>query len=121
MIHVLTHAFPTRVCADMFEPAARGMRGTWRTRQNPALAYALDCQRAKARTVAAQDVSPADLDRRMENWARLASPEARDMQVASLLGTTPVAGDPGQPQMLALSKPANATEAPVEKIGRAHV
>src|SRR3546814_6350930 len=50
----------------------------------------------------------------MENWARLASPEARDMQVASLLGTTPVAGDPGQPQMLALSKPANATEAPVE-------
>src|SRR3546814_7694581 len=90
------------------------MRGTSRTRQNLALAYALDGQWAKARTVAAQDVSPADLDRRMENWARLASPEARDMQVASLLGTTPVAGDPGQPQMLALSKPANATEAPVE-------
>src|SRR3546814_12020061 len=64
--------------------------------------------------VCSSDLSPADLDRRMENWARLASPEARDMQVASLLGTTPVAGDPGHPQMLALSKPANATEAPVE-------
>lgn len=99
---------------EVLEPAARGMRGTSRTRQNLALAYALDGQWAKARTVAAQDVSPADLDRRMENWARLASPEARDMQVASLLGATPAAGDPGQPQMLALSRPANAAEAPVE-------
>src|SRR3546814_14940356 len=81
------------------------MRGTSRTRQNLALAYALAGQWDKARAVAAQDVSPSEIDRRMENWARLASPEARDIQVASLLGTTRVVGDPGQPSVLALLKP----------------
>lgn len=96
----------------VLEPAARGMRGTSRTRQNLALAYALAGQWDKARVVAAQDVSPADVDRRMEDWARLASPDARAMQVANLLGTRPVLTDPGQPQMLALVKPAIA--APVE-------
>lgn len=96
----------------VLEPAARGMRGTSRTRQNLALAYALAGQWEKARAVAAQDVSAADIDRRMENWARLASPDARDMQVATLLGTKAVAGDPGQPVMLALAQPA-AQPAPV--------
>src|SRR3546814_21107371 len=81
------------------------MRGTSRTRQNLALAYALAGQWDKARAVAAQDVSPEEIDRRMENWARLASPEARDMQVARLLGTTRVGGDPGRPSVLALAKP----------------
>ncbi len=95
----------------VLEPAARGMRGTSRTRQNLALAYALGGQWDKARAVAAQDVSPSDIDRRMENWARLASPDARDAQVATLLGTAPVVGDPGQPEMLALVKPA--VQAPV--------
>ena len=89
----------------VLEPSARGMRGTSRTRQNLALAYALAGKWDKARAVAAQDVSPADIDRRMESWAQLASPTARDMQVAALLGTKPVAGDPGQPMMLALSQP----------------
>ena len=102
---------PQRALA-VLEPAARGMRGTSRTRQNLALAYALAGQWDKARVVAAQDVSPADVDRRMEDWARLASPDARSTQVASLLGTRPVLSDPGQPQMLALVKPAVA--APVE-------
>src|SRR3546814_3831767 len=110
----LALAGDTARAVEVLEPAARGMRGTSRTRQNLALAYALDGQWAKARTVAAQDVSPADLDRRMENWARPASPEARDMQVASLLGTTPVPGAPGPPTMPALSKPPKATATPVE-------
>lgn len=92
----------------VLEPSARGMRGTSRTRQNLALAYALAGKWDKARAVAAQDVSPADIDRRMESWAQLASPTARDMQVAALLGTKPVAGDPGQPMMLALSQPKQA-------------
>lgn len=92
----------------VLEPSARGMRGTSRTRQNLALAYALAGKWEKARAVAAQDVSPADIDRRMESWAQLASPTARNMQVASLLGTKPVAGDPGQPMMLALSQPKAA-------------
>ena len=105
---------PQRALA-VLEPAARGMRGTSRTRQNLALAYALAGQWDKARVVAAQDVSPADVDRRMEDWARLASPDARSTQVATLLGTRPVLNDPGQPQMLALVKPAVAAPVAVAK------
>src|SRR3546814_18586845 len=62
----LALAGDTARAVEVLEPAARGMRGTSRTRQNLALAYALDGQWAKARTVAAQDVSPADLDRSEE-------------------------------------------------------
>src|SRR3546814_2635418 len=56
----LALAGDTARAVEVLEPAARGMRGTSRTRQNLALAYALDGQWAKARTVAAQDVSRSE-------------------------------------------------------------
>jgi D-alanyl-D-alanine carboxypeptidase len=87
---------------EILEPAAREHGATPRLRQNLALSYALAGDWQRARAVAAQDVSPADLGPRMEHWAAMANPEARSSQVASLLGVFPVS-DPGQPVRLALN------------------
>lgn len=87
---------------EILEPAARGLGATPRLRQNLALSYALAGNWQRARAVAAQDVSPADLGARLQQWAAMARPDARSAQVASLLGVTPVA-DPGQPVRLALN------------------
>jgi Flp pilus assembly protein TadD len=104
---------------ELLEPAARGSDANGRTRQNLALAYALAGDWQRARTVAAQDVSPAELGQRMQQWAALAQPSASGSAVATLLGVTPVA-DPGQPVRLALAPPqaqpvayAEAQAAPV--------
>jgi Flp pilus assembly protein TadD len=93
---------------DMLETAARAPGADGRTRQNLALAYAMAGDWQKARITAAQDVSPADLDQRLAQWASFAQPSSRTAQVASLLGVTPVA-DPGQPVRLALSPIAPET------------
>ena len=66
---------------------------TGRVRQNLAFAYALAGNWEKARTVAAQDVSPADLAPRLAQWASLASPTAAADQVATLLGVQAAAQD----------------------------
>lgn len=95
---------PQRAIA-LLEPAARAPGATGRVRQNLALAYALAGDWAKARTVAAQDVSAADLNDRLQQWASFAQPKNSYEQVASLLGVTPVE-DPGQPVRLALVTPA---------------
>ncbi|HYW15047.1 MAG TPA: SPOR domain-containing protein [Allosphingosinicella sp.] len=87
---------------ELLEPAARAPGVTGRTRQNLALSYALAGDWEKARTVAAQDLSPADLGARMQEWAALALPGGGPTQVAALLGVTP-AQDPGQPVRLALA------------------
>ncbi len=89
----------------LLEPAARAPGADARVRQNLALAYALAGDWLNARTTAAQDVSPAELNQRMEQWAALANPDASWTQVASLLGVTPVQ-DPGQPVRLALAPQA---------------
>lgn len=102
----------------LLEPAARAPGADARVRQNLALAYALAGDWLKARTTAAQDVSPAQIDERMAQWAAMANPEASWTQVASLLGVTPVQ-DPGQPVRLALAPQADdvrlveAAEVPV--------
>jgi Flp pilus assembly protein TadD len=58
--------------------AARAARGHIpRTRQNLALAYALGGDWQSARTIAAQDVSPADLADRMTQWALLSSQDGQ--------------------------------------------
>jgi len=93
----------------ILETAARAAGADGRVRQNLALAYALSGDWAKARTTAAQDVSPADLTARLQQWAALANPSAGADKVAALLGTRPVA-DPGQPTRLALADPAPATQ-----------
>ncbi len=77
-----------------------------RVRQNLALAYALDGQWVAARTMASVDLTAADADARMLQWASLARPDGAKDQVASLLGVHPVS-DSGQPTRLALAPSAN--------------
>jgi Flp pilus assembly protein TadD len=94
---------------EMLESAARSPSATPRTRQNLALAYALSGDWRRARSIAAQDVSPGEIDARMAQWAAFARPGAAATQVAGLLGVTPVR-DAGQPVRLALApnRPAEA-------------
>lgn len=87
---------------ELLEPAARAPGATGRVRQNLALSYALAGDWEKARITAAQDLSPADLGARMQEWASLAQPGGGATQVAALLGVTP-ASDSGQPVRLALA------------------
>ncbi|KQR83126.1 SPOR domain-containing protein [Sphingomonas sp. Leaf343] len=82
--------------------AARIPGATATVRQNLALALALAGDWTMARAAAAADLSPADVDRRMQEWASFAQPAAASDQVATLLGVNPVA-DSGQPVPLALS------------------
>jgi Flp pilus assembly protein TadD len=91
---------------ELLEPAARAPGATARVRQNLAFAYALAGEWDKARVTASQDLSPADLGARLQEWASLAQPGGGATQVAALLGVTP-ARDPGQPVRLALA-PAQA-------------
>ena len=87
---------------EILEAAARAPDADARLRQNLALAYALAGDWKKARVIAAQDISPAQIEARMAQWAALADPSAPAMRVAGLLGVTP-AKDKGQPTRLALS------------------
>jgi Flp pilus assembly protein TadD len=108
----------SRRALTILEPAARAPGANGRVRQNLALTYALAGDWKKARAVAAQDVSPNDLAKRLQQWAKLASPQANETRIASLLEVTPVQ-DPGQPARLALApaqaEAAFAEAAPVEQ------
>ena len=97
----------------LLESAARSPSATPRIRQNLALSYAMSGDWRRARAIAAQDVSPGDLDAPMRQWAAFARPDTGDLQVASLLGVTPVQ-DPGQPTRLALAPAAGAAQALAE-------
>jgi len=92
---------PERAVA-LLETAARSPEADGRVRQNLALAYALSGDWQRARVTAAQDISPADLAGRMEEWATFVRPSAQWDQVAGLLAVTPV-HDSGQPTRLALA------------------
>jgi Flp pilus assembly protein TadD len=78
-----------------------------KTRQNLALALALAGQWQAAKVIAAADMSPADVDARMTEWAGFAQPRTASDQVAALLGVQAVA-DTGRPVTLALNAPAAA-------------
>ena len=54
-------------------------------------------------TIAAQDISPDLVDARVQQWMALAKPAHSYDQVASLVGVSPAAADPGQPVRLALN------------------
>lgn len=73
-------------------------------RQNLALSFALAGNWMAARATASVDMSPADVDARLAQWAAFAQPQSASAQVASLLRVSPVA-DQGQPVALALSAP----------------
>lgn len=81
---------------------ARSPQNSPKVRQNLALSLALSGQWDMARVVAAADMSPADVDKRMEEWAAFAQPAGASDQVATLLGVHP-ASDMGQPTALALN------------------
>jgi Flp pilus assembly protein TadD len=98
---------------ELLEPAARAPGASGRTRQNLALAYALNGDWQKARLTAAQDVSPAELGARLQQWAALAEPSAPADRVAVLLGVHPAA-DSGQPARLALAVPTEPATALAE-------
>ncbi|VXC76137.1 SPOR domain-containing protein [Sphingomonas sp. AX6] len=92
---------------------AREENATPTVRQNLALALALSDRWQEARAVAAIDLSPADVDQRIMQWAAFSRPSAASDQVASLLGVKAVE-DVGQPVQLALkgSAPQMAEAAP---------
>jgi hypothetical protein len=67
--------------------------------------------------VAAQDIPAGQLNERLQQWMQLAKPTRASDQVASLLGVTPAARDPGQPVRLALVKPGTRL---AEAIAQSH-
>jgi Flp pilus assembly protein TadD len=91
---------------DVLVPAARQSNASPKTRQNLALAFALAGNWTAARSIAMVDLSPADVDKRMEQWAAFATPHAAPDQVAALLGVRPQ-DDQGQPIALALNVEAS--------------
>jgi len=86
-------------------PAARQPGADARTRQNLALAFALAGDWRDARVIVGMDLSPAQVDQRLGEWAQLAQPHAASDQVAALLGVK-ASRDPGQPIALALNAPS---------------
>ncbi|PAX06813.1 SPOR domain-containing protein [Sphingomonas lenta] len=86
----------------MLTDAARRPDASPKTRQNLALSLALAGQWQMARVVAAADMSPADVDARMVEWAAFAQPRDASDQVAHLLGVKAVE-DAGRPAALALN------------------
>jgi len=79
-----------------------------RTRQNLALAYALDGRWRDARVMASQDMAQDDVNQRIAEWAQFAQPGAHTLRVAGLLKVRPDMSDMGQPVRLALNGAAPA-------------
>ena len=86
---------------DVLVDAIRADNATARTRQNLALAYALDGRWREARIMAVQDMPQDRVDARIVEWAQYARPGAYQTRVAGLLNVTP-REDAGQPVRLAL-------------------
>ena len=86
--------------------AIRTDNATARTRQNLALAYALDGRWRDARVMAQQDMAQTQVNERIAEWAQFARPEAYTLRVAGLLKVRPNLADTGQPVRLALNSAA---------------
>ncbi len=82
--------------------AIRNGENTAKMRQNLAYSYALAGRWREARLMAAQDVPANMIDDRIEQWARMASPQAWQVRVAALLDVPAGSADAGQPIQLAL-------------------
>lgn len=87
---------------EILTAATRAPEADTKTRQNLALAMALAGRWQEARALIGVDMTPADADARIIEWAEFARPSTSAQQVASLLGVTPVT-DPGQPIAIALN------------------
>lgn len=92
---------------DVLVEAIRADNASSRTRQNLALAYALDGRWRDARVMALQDLPQNSADMRIAEWVQIARPGAYQMRVASLLKVMP-REDAGQPVRLALGGAATA-------------
>lgn len=91
---------------DILTDAIRTDSASARTRQNLALAYALDGRWRESRIMAVQDMSQDQVNLRIAEWAQYARPGAYEARVAGLLKVTPQA-DAGQPVRLALANVTN--------------
>lgn len=105
------------MAVDVLMNAAREPGADAKTRQNLALSLALAGRWPEAKSVAALDVAPGEVDARIIAWAKFAHPTSASDQVASLLGVTAVE-DRGQPLTVALqpavAAPPVVAEAPVD-------
>jgi Flp pilus assembly protein TadD len=99
---------------QVLEAAARTPGADSRVRQNLAMAYGLAGQWTEARTIAAQDLAPQQLEPRIQQWMQLAKPTRASDQIAAVTGIQP-AVDPGEPQRLALKGVQN----PLERLAQA--
>jgi D-alanyl-D-alanine carboxypeptidase len=96
---------------EVLTDAIRADNATARTRQNLALAYAMDNRWREARIMAVQDMAQERVNDRIVEWAQYARPGAYEQRVAGLLKVTPQA-DNGQPVRLALANvPAGLAQA----------
>ena len=99
---------------EILSSAIRDNNATARTRQNLALAYALNGRWREARIMAVQDMPQDRVNERITEWAQYARPGAYETRVAGLLNVTPQS-DYGQPVRLALVKtPVGLASADVE-------
>ncbi len=95
---------------EVLSDAIRADNASARTRQNLALAYALDGRWREARIMAVQDMNQDKVNERISEWAHYARPGAYQTRVAGLLNVTP-REDAGQPVRLALvSAPAGLAQ-----------
>ena len=99
---------------QVLEAAARAPGADSRVRQNLAMAYGLAGEWTEARTIAAQDLAPNQLEPRIQQWMQLANPTRPSDQIAAVTGIQP-AVDPGEPQRLALKGAQN----PLERLAQA--
>jgi D-alanyl-D-alanine carboxypeptidase len=103
----------------VLDPAARQPGADATVRQNLALAHALAGEWNEAKIIASQDVPPAQLDGRIQQWMKLATPMHAADQVAALVGVTPATVDAGQPVQLALGAAPTAPTAQPVKVAAA--
>jgi D-alanyl-D-alanine carboxypeptidase len=97
----LALAGETKRGVTVLTDAIRADNATPRTRQNLALAYALDNQWRNAQVMAMQDMPSTTADERIVEWAQYARPGAYQTRIAGLLGVS-AKTDSGQPVRLAL-------------------
>lgn len=111
----LALAGQSKQAVNVLVDAIREDNADARTRQNLALAYALDGKWEQARIMASQDMDMDRVNDRIVEWAQYARPGAYETRVAGLLNVTPAA-DSGQPVRLALNLNAAPALAQAETV-----
>jgi D-alanyl-D-alanine carboxypeptidase len=102
----LALAGESKRAVEVLTDAIRSDNATARTRQNLALAYALEGRWREAQIMVTQDMPKTMADKRIVEWAQYARPGAYEVRVAGLLGVQVNRDDAGQPVRLALNAAA---------------